>query len=144
MPDATCVPGGPGAACAPFAPGATSAPSVWCPQCSLCPTPHDPDLLVPVLGGWLCETCLVLTAVTRLARAELLRVVDIVDGTRRGCLVMKVETKAHTRSDNVVAALAANTVTVVVSQLFRGNAIARAIRNQGGVSCKMTVAKLAV
>ena len=34
----------------------------------------------------------------------------------------------HTRSDSVVAALAARTVTVIVLQLIRENAIARAIR----------------
>ena len=50
----------------------------------------------------------------------------------------------HTRIDSVVAALAGTTVTVVVSQLIRGNAIARAIRNREGGSCKMTVTKLAV
>ena len=74
-------------------------------------------------------TCRLLTHDTWLARSELLGEVDIVEGAR------------HTRSDNVIAALAAGTVTVVVLQLIRGNAIARAIRNR---SCKMTVTKLAV
>ena len=40
--------------------------------------------------------------------------IDIVGGTRRGRLVVWVETRiSRTRSDNVVAALAATTVTMV-------------------------------
>ena len=55
---------------------------------------------------------------TRLARAKLLDEVDIVEGIRSGRLVKKIETmKTHTRSDNVVAALAASTITVVVLHL---------------------------
>ena len=44
----------------------------------------------------------------------------------------------------MVPALAASAVTVVVLPLVRGNAIARAIRNWEGVSCNMTITKLAV
>ena len=49
---------------------------------------------------------------TRLARAELLGNVDIVEGTHRHRLVIRLERKAQTHSDNVISAV--NTAAVVV------------------------------
>ena len=87
---------------------------------------HIMPVLMPVLGGWVRETCLALTSDTRLALAELLREVDIVESTRRGRLVMTVETRSTHEA-------------TMWLQLIRGNAIVRAIRNREGVSCKMTI-----
>ena len=67
----------------------------------------------------------VLTDDTRLARVELLGEVRHCGRcTRRRRLVIRIETRStHTRCDNVVAAEASSTVTVVASQLIRGNAV---------------------
>ena len=68
----------------------------------------------------------------RLALVDLLGKVDIVESTRRGRLVTRVEKRStNTRNDNVVAAVSA--VTVVVRQLIRGNAIAHVVLVPHGV-----------
>ena len=88
----------------------------------------------------------VLAAVTRLARAELLGEVNIVEGTRRGRLEMGVETRNTNTHEAKMWLLHWPSVQsqVVVIQLIRVSAIARAIRNRKGVSWyKMTVTKLA-
>ena len=65
---------------------------------------------------------------TRLAPVEPFGEVDIVEGTYHRRIMMRIETRGtHTRSVNVVAAVAASTVTMVLLQLIRGNAIAHVI-----------------
>ena len=89
----------------------------------------------------------VLAAVTRLARAELLGEVGIVEGTRRGRLEMGVETRnTHTHEAKMwLLHWPSVHSQVVVLQLIRGSAIARAMRNRKGVSWyKMTVTERAV
>ena len=89
---------------------------------TLGPGQHNASRLRPAIGCWYTSgkssashpgrvtSRDVLTDDTRLACVELLGEVDIVDGTRRGRLVMRVETRStYTRSDNVVAAVAVST-----------------------------------
>ena len=79
----------------------------------------------------------VLTSDTRVARAELLGEVDIVEGTRRGRLVMRVETRSTYTHEA--------TCSGRQQSQWLCHSGCRAIRNRKGVSsCTVTVTKHAV
>ena len=78
----------------------------WCAFHLWQATPRTNTAVEAVLGGGFVRC--VLTDDTRLVRVELLGEVDIMEGTRRRRLVIRIETRSahtHTRSDNVVAAV---------------------------------------